>query len=47
MHHLPKDFRSEKTSSMKHGKSHLKEASKKLSNDLLEDIEKDNIDCIQ
>ena len=42
-----KDIRSEKTSSMELGRSNLKEPSRKLSNDLLEDIGKDNIDCIQ
>ena len=32
---------------MQHGSSRLEEASLILNDDLLEDIEKDNIDCIQ
>ena len=42
-----KDIRSEKSTSTQHGKIRLVEASKKINDDLLEDIEKENIDCIQ
>ena len=42
-----KDIRSEKSTSTQHGRSRLVEASKKLNDDLLEDIEKENIDCIR
>ena len=42
-----KDIRSEKSTSTQQGRSRLVEASKKLNDDLLEDIEKENIDCIR
>ena len=42
-----KDIRSEKSTSTQHERSRLVEASKKLNDDLLEYIEKENIDCIQ
>ena len=42
-----KDIRSEKSTNTQHGRSRLVEASKKLNDDLLEDIEKENIDCIR
>ena len=42
-----KDLCSEKSTSTQHGRSRLVEASKKLNDDLLEDIEKENIDCIR
>ena len=42
-----KDIRSQKSASTKHGRNRLVEVSKKLNDDLLEDIEKDNIDCIR
>ena len=38
-----KDIHSEKSTCTQHGKK----ASKKLNDDLLEDIEKENIDCIR
>ena len=40
-----KDISSEKSTSTQHGRSRLVEASKRLNDNLLEDIEKENIDC--
>ena len=42
-----KDIHSEKSTSTQHGRSRLVEASKKINDDLLEDIEKENVDCIR
>ena len=42
-----KDIRTKKSKSTPHGRSRLVEASKHLNDDLLEDIENENIDCIR
>ena len=42
-----KDIHTKKSTSTSHARSKLVEASKQLNNDLLEDIEKENIDCIR
>ena len=42
-----KDIRTKKSANMQHGRSRLVEASKQLNDDLLEDIENENIDCIR
>ena len=42
-----KDNRTKKSLSTQHGRSKLVEASKQLNDDLSEDIENENIDCIQ
>ena len=44
---VQKDIRSRKTSSMQHGRNRLEEASLILNNELLEDIQNDNIGCMQ
>ena len=47
MYTYQKDIRTKKSTSTSHARSKLVEASKQLNNDLLEDIEKENIDCIR
>ena len=42
-----KKIRTKKSTSMPHERSRLVEASKQLNDDLLEDIENENIDCIR